>query len=95
MLELITVAIIAATAYLITLTRAIGWRRVLRHSVKVDIAGTILLALLFSGTYIGTAVGVSAGFLIAIFLTACKKFTQLPQTIKQTLFLEEKACYGR
>ena len=72
-MEVLLFGLIAAMAYLITLTRAIGWDKVLKHSVKVDIAGTVLLALLFSGTYSGMIVGIFSGFLIAIFLTICKK----------------------
>lgn len=72
-MEILLFGLIAAMAYLITLTRAIGWDKVLKHSVKVDIVGTVLLAYLFSGTYSGMMVGIFSGFLIAIFLTACKR----------------------
>ena len=72
-MEIFLFGLIAAGAYLITLTRLVGWKRVLEYSVGVDVLGTIILVLLFTGTYAGMMVGIFSGFTIAVFLTLCKK----------------------
>ena len=81
MIEAIITAIVASCAYLFTLSRIISLKRILRYSIIVDVIGTIMLAILFNGTYAGMLTAVFGGLFIAIFLTLFKKITILNRLI--------------
>ena len=82
MIEGMITAIIASCAFLFTLSRLISFKRILKYSVAVDVAGTLILALAFQGTYSGMMTGVFAGLFIAVFLTMCKKVMKLEEQFK-------------
>ena len=68
-----TMAAISVAACLVTLSRVVGWRRILKHATLVDVAFTIGLGLSFMGTLTGMLVAVLGGLLMALTLTCIKR----------------------
>ena len=65
---------ISAIALLFTLSRAIGWRKMLENAVLVDIGITSLMLFLYMGTFSGMATALIAGLCAAIILYTCQFF---------------------
>lgn len=70
---IVTMAAVSVAACLVTLSRVIGWRRILKHATLVDVAFTIGLGLAFMGTLTGMLVAVLGGLLMALTLTIIKR----------------------
>lgn len=56
-------------ALLTTLSRAIGWKRILGYATCIDVIATVLIMLTFSGSTAGLAAGAAAGLILSIVLT--------------------------
>lgn len=69
----ITMSAVSVAACLVTLSRVVGWRRILKHATLVDVAFTIGLGLAFMGTLTGMLVAVLGGLLMALTLTIIKR----------------------
>lgn len=69
----VTMAAVSVAAFLVTLSRVIGWRRILKHATLVDVVFTIGLGLAFMGTLTGMLVAVLGGLLMALTLTTIKR----------------------
>ena len=77
---LTTVALMAGTsvaACLVTLSRVIGWKRVLKHSTLIDVSFTAGTFIIFAGTLTGGLVAVLGGLIMALVLTIAKKLAGL------------------
>lgn len=69
----VTMAAVSVAACLVTLSRVVGWRRILKHATLVDVAFTIGLGFAFMGTLTGMLVAVLGGLLMALTLTIIKR----------------------
>ena len=77
---LTTVALMAGTsvaACLVTLSRVIGWKRVLKHSTLIDVSFTAGTFIIFAGTLTGGLVAVLGGLIMALVLSIAKKLASL------------------
>ena len=61
------IAIFAAVGYYIIVYKALGRRRMVKTQVFWDILFTLLLPIIFIGTFSGVATAVMAGVLFSIF----------------------------
>lgn len=68
-----TMAAVSVAACLVTLSRVVGWRRILKHATLVDVAFTVGIGLAFMGTLTGMLVAVLGGLLMALTLTVIKR----------------------
>ena len=84
----ITMSAVSVAACLVTLSRVVGWRRILKHATLVDVAFTIGLGLAFMGTLTGMLVAVLGGLLMALTLTIIKRVVivaaPLAEQVKQS-----------
>lgn len=84
----VTMAAVSVAACLVTLSRVVGWRRILKHATLVDVAFTIGLGLAFMGTLTGMLVAVLGGLLMALTLTILKRVAivaaPLAEQVKQS-----------
>ena len=73
MLIIISMSAVSVAACLVTLSRVVGWRRILKHATAVDVAFTIGLAMFLAGTMTGALTAVLAGLIMALVLTVLRK----------------------
>lgn len=73
MFVIVSMAAVSVAACLVTLSRVVGWRRILKHATTVDVAFTIGLAAFLAGTMTGALTAVLAGLMMALVLTALRK----------------------
>ncbi len=66
-MSLFFIAIFAAVGYYIIVYKALGRRRMVKTQVFWDILFTLLLPIIFIGTFSGVATAVMAGVLFSIF----------------------------
>lgn len=66
-MSLFLIAIFAAVGYYIIVYKALGRRRMVKTQVFWDILFTLLLPIIFIGTFSGVATAVMAGVLFSIF----------------------------
>lgn len=78
MYELVMAAVLVA-ATLVTLTRVIGIKRVLRHATLIDVLFTVLAGVMFLGTLSGMLIAVIGGLLMALTLSTMKTVQKLLQ----------------
>lgn len=69
-MEAMVFALCIVGALLTTLSRAIGWRRVLGYATVIDVVATVLIMVTFSGSTAGLAAGAAAGLILSVILTA-------------------------
>lgn len=53
----------------------VGIRRVCGYDIAADIGSTVLLMLMFAGTYTGMIAAVIAGLMLSVLLIVTKRFT--------------------
>ena len=70
---------------LLTLTRVIGWRKVLRHATAIDVIFTILLSFILAGTLTGILIALLAGLVMAGFLSVAKWITERVEASRAAL----------
>jgi uncharacterized membrane protein YcaP (DUF421 family) len=70
MFTVVTMSAVSVAACLVTVSRVVGWKRILAHSTKVDVAFTLGLAALMGGTLTGNLVAIMGGLFMACTLTA-------------------------
>lgn len=73
MLLIIVMACVSVAACLVTLSRVIGWRAILRYATWIDVGFTLGLAAFLAGTMTGALVAVLGGLIMALVLTIAKK----------------------
>lgn len=73
MLMILTMAAVSCAAFLITLSRVIGFNTILKYSVLIDVLFTIGTFMVFAGTITGALVAVVGGLMMAVFLTMAKQ----------------------
>ena len=79
MLLIITMAAVSVAAFLVTLSRVIGWKRILQHATLIDVVFTFGTFLVFAGTITGALVAVLGGLFMAVLLSLLKwGFLRLP-----------------
>lgn len=83
MLVIVSMSAVSVAACLVTLSRVVGWRRILRHATIVDVAFTIGLAMFLAGTMTGALTAVLAGLLMALVLTALSKLVAFSGTLRE------------
>jgi len=66
-MSLFFIAIFAAVGYYIIVYKALGRRRMVKTQVFWDILFTLLLPIIFIGTFSGVATAVMAGVIFSIF----------------------------
>ena len=66
-MSLFLIAIFAAVGYYIIVYKALGRRRMVKTQVFWDILFTLLLPIIFIGTFSGVATAVMAGVIFSIF----------------------------
>lgn len=69
----ITMSAVSVAAFLVTLSRVVGWRLILKHATIVDVVFTIGIGVAFMGTLTGMLVAVLGGLLMALTLTCIKR----------------------
>lgn len=73
MLIIVTMSAVSVAACLVTLSRVIGWKRILRHATLVDVSFTLGTFIIFAGTLTGALVAVLGGLLMALVLSVAKR----------------------
>ena len=69
----VSMAAVSVAACLVTLSRVVGWRLILKHATLVDVVFTIGIGFAFMGTLTGMLVAVLGGLLMALTLTCIKR----------------------
>lgn len=69
----ITMSVVSVAAFLVTLSRVVGWRLILKHATLIDVVFTIGIGFAFMGTLTGMLVAVLGGLLMALTLTCIKR----------------------
>ena len=69
----VSMAAVSVAAFLVTLSRVVGWRRILKHATIVDVVFTIGIGFAFMGTLTGMLVAVLGGLIMALTLTCIKR----------------------
>ena len=80
--DVILMAAISVAAFLITLTRVVGWDWITRHASLVDVTFTIGLGVLFYGTLTGTLIAVLGGLFMALVFTINAKLERATQRVR-------------
>lgn len=83
MLIIISMSAVSVAACLVTLSRVVGWQRILRHAAAVDVAFTIGLAMFLVGTMTGALTAVLAGLMMALVLTALRKLVAFSGALRE------------
>ncbi|WFG40854.1 hypothetical protein ParaKuw1_00021 [Paracoccus phage ParKuw1] len=73
MFVIVSMSAVSVAACLVTLSRVVGWKRILRHATLVDVGFTIGLAMFLAGTMTGALTAVLAGLMMALVLTVLRK----------------------
>lgn len=82
MLLIITMAAVSVAAFLVTLSRVIGWKRILQHATLIDVVFTFGTFIVFAGTITGALVAVLGGLFMALLLSLLKwGFLRLPRRL--------------
>ena len=68
----IMMSVATVAAFLITLSRVIGWRRVFRYGTLIDVAFTLTALVVFGDTLTGALIAVVSGLLMALFISAAR-----------------------
>lgn len=69
----IIMSVVSVAAALVTLSRVLGLRRILRNATLVDVIFTVGAFVLLAGTLTGALVAVLSGLLMAVVLTLLKR----------------------
>lgn len=80
MLVIVSMSAVSVAACLVTLSRVVGWKRILKHAILVDVGFTISLAAFLAGTMTGALIAVLAGLMMALVLTALRKLVAACET---------------
>jgi hypothetical protein len=83
MLVIISMSAVSVAACLVTLSRVVGWKRILQHATLVDVGFTIGLAVFLAGTMTGALTAVLAGLLMALTLTALRKLVKFSGSLRE------------
>lgn len=83
MLVIVSMSAVSVAACLVTLSRVVGWRRILRHATVVDVAFTVGLAMFLAGTMTGALTAVLAGLMMALVLTALRKLVAFSGALRE------------
>lgn len=75
-------AVATVAAALVTGSRVVGFRRILKNATLVDVVFTVGMGVAFAGTLTGLLVAIAAGLLMAVFLTGAKKCLQVWDAFK-------------
>lgn len=78
---IIAAGIVSAIAFYIVFWK-IDIRKICGYEVAVDIASTILLMLMFAGTYTGMIAAVIAGLLLSVMLMITKWFVGYERLVR-------------
>ena len=73
----VSMAVVSVAAFLVTLSRVVGWRRILKHATIVDVVFTIGIGFAFMGTLTGMLVAVLGGLIMALTLTCIKRVVKV------------------
>lgn len=83
MLVIISMSAVSVAACLVTLSRVVGWKRILKHATLVDVGFTIGLAMFLAGTMTGALTAVLAGLMMALVLTALRKLVAFSGALRE------------
>ena len=72
-MNLLLLSAATAAAILVTTTRFIGIKNVIKYGVMVDVIATAFLCFVFAGTFIGMSIAICAGLIIAVTLSIAKR----------------------
>lgn len=75
-MEIIIISLVCATGSLILLAKTIGFRKMVRWQLPIDVILTIGLPILFIGTFSGMATAFISGLIVSIFLYFSKLFVR-------------------
>lgn len=67
---------VTVAAFLFLLLRIMSFKRLLRWAIPIDVAFSIIALFAFGGTWTGTAVAITSGLILAIFLTVCRSVSK-------------------
>lgn len=71
---IIALSFCSVFAILLTLSKIISLKTIIRYGALIDIITTVLFFVVFQGTLGGTLVAVMSGLIMAIFLSAAKSY---------------------
>lgn len=83
MLVIISMSAVSVAACLVTLSRVVGWKRILKHATLVDVGFTIGLAAFLAGTMTGALTAVLAGLMMALVLTALRSLVAFSGSLRE------------
>ena len=83
MLVIVSMSAVSVAACLVTLSRVVGWQRILRHATAVDVVFTIGLAMFLAGTMTGALTAVLAGLMMALVLTVLRKLVAFSRALRE------------
>jgi hypothetical protein len=70
--SIIVLSTVTVGAVLVTGSRVLGLRRIVKHSTKADVAVTVGTGFLLGGTITGLAVAITAGLMFALVMSVLK-----------------------
>ena len=82
MITVFAMSAVSVAACLVTVSRVVGWRIILKHDTKIDVAFTLILGWFMVGTLTGALVAILGGLLMAITLTVIKRLTILVDSVQ-------------
>lgn len=80
---IVSMSAVSVAACLVTLSRVVGWKRILRHATIVDVAFTVGLAMFLSWTMTGALTAVLVGLIMALVLTALRKLVAFSGALRE------------
>ena len=81
----VSMAAVSVAACLVTLSRVVGWRLILKHATLIDVVFTIGIGFAFMGTLTGMLVAVLGGLLMALTLTCIKRVVSMAAPLAEQI----------
>ena len=81
----VSMAVVSVAAFLVTLSRVVGWRLILKHATIVDVVFTIGIGVAFMGTLTGMLVAVLGGLIMALTLTCIKRAVNIAASLTEQI----------
>ena len=81
MFTVIAMSSVSVAACLVTLSRVVGWKAILKHATIIDVSFTLILGWFMAGTLTGALVAILGGLIMALVLTGLKHIMGLVETV--------------
>lgn len=82
LLTVLAMSAVSTAACLVTLSRVIGWPRILKNATLIDVGFTIFLAVFLAGTLTGALTAILGGLIMALVLTALRRLAAFSGSLR-------------